>query len=182
MKQVIFTTGRFNPPTRGHEKLLRKARSLARTTRADCHFYVTRTHDGKKNPLTVDQKLEFLGSFFPNTNFRSCINAFTACRELANEGYERAVLVVGADRASDLISGLRKYINHEDPSKSIGLQEIDTYVVERQEDDYSASEARKLALDGDLEGFTKLVPSADTRVINHLYHTVRQGLGVKDAI
>lgn len=182
MKQIVFTTGRMNPPTRGHEKLLRAAKNLAKTTGADYRFYVTRTHDSKKNPLTVDQKLEFLKRCFPNSEFHDCQNAFTACKEMAKEGYERAVLVVGEDRDGELIAGLRKYIDHEDPTKSLGLKEIDTYVVERDEGDYSATKARQLAAAGDLEGFANMVPSDDPQVIKDLFEAVRQGLGVKDAV
>lgn len=182
MKQVVFITGRFNPPTKGHEKLLLAAKNLARTTGADYRFYVTRTHDGKKNPLTVDQKLEFLKAFFPNSEFHSCVNAFTACREMAEQGYERAVLVVGEDRDGDLIAGLRKYIDHQDPEKSLGLKEIDTYVVERDESDFSATKARQAAVDGDLASFANMVPSAPRKVIEAMYQAVRQGLGVKDGV
>jgi phosphopantetheine adenylyltransferase len=182
MKQIVFTTGRFNPPTRGHVKLIRAAKTLARTTGADTRFYVTRTHDKKTNPLSLDEKLGFLKSFFPQTEFHSCVNAFTACREMAEAGYERAVLVVGADRDGELIAGLRRYIDHPDSSKSIGLKEIDTFVVEREDSDFSASKARHLATVGDLEGFTNMVPQASTRTIQELFDAVRRGLGANDAI
>lgn len=181
MKQVVFTTGRMNPPTKGHEKLLRQARNLAKTTGSDCRFYVTRTHDGKKNPLPVEQKLAFLREFFPGSEFYDCVNAFYACREMADAGYERVVLVVGEDRDGELVTGLRKYINNEDPAKSLGLKEIDTYVVARDPNDFSATKARQMAVDGNLDGFTNMVPSAQPQVVKALYDAVRQGLGVKDA-
>lgn len=180
MKQVVFTTGRINPPTRGHEKLFKAAHELARTTSSDVRLFVTRSQDSKKNPLSVDQKLHFLKEFFPNTEFHTCVNAFTACRELAQEGYERAVLVVGEDRDGDLIKGLKQYINHPDPEKSIGLKDVDTYVIERTSEDYSATQARKLAAEGNFEAFSNCVPEADPSVIAELYDAVRQGLGIRD--
>lgn len=182
MKTCVFTIGRMNPPTRGHEKVLRAARDLARTTGADVRFYVTRTHDGKTNPLTVEQKLEFLRAFFPNSNFYDSMNAFTACKEMAQEGYERVVMVVGQDRDGELIKGLRAYANHPDPTKSLGLKEVDTYVVERSDDDYSATKARQLAAEGNLEGFSEMVPAATPQFVKKLYDAVRQGLGVKDGV
>lgn len=180
MKQVVFTTGRINPPTKGHEKLFRAAHELARTTGSDCRLFVTRSQDSKKNPLSVEQKLHFLKEFFPNTEFQSCVNAFTVCRELAHQGYERGVLVIGEDRDGDLIKGLKQYIDHPDPEKALGLKEIDTYVIERAEDDYSATQARKLAAEGNFEEFSNCVPEADPSVIAELYQAVRQGLGIRD--
>lgn len=180
MKQVIFTTGRMNPPTKGHEKLIEVAKGLADKEKCDYRFFVTRSHDNKKNPLTVEQKLGFLKEFFPNTDFHSCVNAFTACREMAEAGYERAVLVVGEDRDGELIAGLRNYINHPDPQKALGLKEIDTYVIPRSSDDYSATQARQLAVGGNIKGFTKCVPDAQPQVVRAMYQAVRQGLGVKN--
>ena len=47
-KSVAFTFGRFNPPTIGHEKLIRKVKSV----RANDHkIYLSRSEDSKKNPL-----------------------------------------------------------------------------------------------------------------------------------
>ena len=51
---VILLTvafGRFNPPTVGHEKLLKAARKAA--TGGDLKIYPSRTQDPKKNPLTL---------------------------------------------------------------------------------------------------------------------------------
>lgn len=182
MKQIVFTIGRCNPPTKGHEKLFKAAKELARTTGADCRFYVTRSHDAKKNPLTVEQKLAFLREFFPKGDFHDTVNAFSACKEMAQEGYERAVLVVGEDRDGELIAGLRKYIDHEDPQKSLGLKDVDTLVVAREDGDYSATMARQLASQGDLKGFSQVVPNAAPKVVKSLFDAVRQGLGGKDVL
>ncbi len=177
MKQVVFTIGRMNPPTLGHARLLRAAKDLCRTVGADYRFHVTKTQDGKSNPLDLATKMKFLKIFFPNTEFVATLNAFTACREMAQMGYEKGVLVVGSDRDGDLINGLRNYIGHDDPAKSIGLKALDSYVVERNDGDVSATSARVRARDEDFEGFCALVPKATPEQLKELYDAVRKGLG-----
>jgi len=176
MKQVIFTVGRFNPPTRGHAKLVSRVKELARAANCDYRLFTTRSQDRKKNPLDVDQKLEFLKAFFPNEDFEATTNAFTACRDMAKEGYERALIVVGEDRDGEMIDALKAYINHPDAEKSIGMQEINAYVLERDAADFSATKARICAVNEDFEGFCEIVPPADIKVLKALFDAVRQGL------
>ena len=45
-KEVAFTFGRFNPPTIGHEKLIKKVAQAAR----DYKVFLSRSEDTKKNP------------------------------------------------------------------------------------------------------------------------------------
>lgn len=180
MKKVVFTTGRVNPPTRGHAKLFNAARELSLGLKADCQFFVTRTCDKKKNPLTVTQKIFFLEQMFPQGIFLDSMNAFTACREMAAKGYESATLVVGQDRGTELIASLQQYIGHPDPEKSIGLREINVHVLPREDSDFSATTARQLAVDGREEEFAKYVPEASPTVIRDLYTAVRHGLGVRN--
>ena len=47
---IAITFGRFNPPTVGHEKLLRKVESEAKG--GDFRIYPSQTQDPKKNPLS----------------------------------------------------------------------------------------------------------------------------------
>ena len=53
-RHIVFTFGRFNPPTLGHEKLLNKVASI----RADNYFiYLSRSEDSSKNPLAFRTKV-----------------------------------------------------------------------------------------------------------------------------
>ena len=48
---VVF--GRFNPPTTGHEKLLKSAASAGSRTGADLRIYPSRTVDAKKKSIAA---------------------------------------------------------------------------------------------------------------------------------
>ena len=68
MKTLTFVFGRFQPPTRGHERLLVTAHEIAGGE--ELRIYPSRTHDRKKNPLTPEQKHHFLRLAFPS--FQDC--------------------------------------------------------------------------------------------------------------
>ena len=61
---VTVTFGRFNPPTVGHEKLLKSAKRIS--AGGDLKIYPSRTQDPKKNPLDPDIKVSFMKKMFPN--------------------------------------------------------------------------------------------------------------------
>lgn len=178
MKHVVFAVGRCNPPTKGHVKVCDAVASLAASLNCDYKLFTTQTHDSKKNPLTVDSKLMYLTKLISGHTFAVTVNPFTACRELAVMGYESATLVIGADQGLDLVEQLKKYIGHNDLKHDIGLKMVEGVVVPRATDDYSASEARALAIEGNFEEFAKHIPHADSVIINQLYHEVRRNLGI----
>ena len=68
-KSVVFAFGRFNPPTIGHELLVKAVKKLAQQKKADHVIYASKSQDAKKNPLSVDKKVSYLKLMFKGTNF-----------------------------------------------------------------------------------------------------------------
>ena len=60
MKTVVFTFGRFNPPTTGHIKLIEKIVKTAKQYSADYRIFLSRSQDAKKNPLKLKDKVKYL--------------------------------------------------------------------------------------------------------------------------
>jgi prephenate dehydrogenase len=180
MKHVVFTVGRFNPPTRGHQKVCDQVKALAESQGCDYRVFTTKSHDSKKSPLEVNSKLAYLSAMIVGHTFDVTVNPFTACRELAAMGYDSATLVVGEDRGLDLIVQLQRYIGHPDPAHDIGLKTVEGVVVPRDATDFSASSARAFAVEGNFEEFTKHIPQADAVIVEQLYHEVRRNLGIKN--
>ena len=58
---VVF--GRFNPPTVGHEKLLKSAKRIS--AGGDIKIYPSRSQDPKKNPLDPSKKTSYMKKMFP---------------------------------------------------------------------------------------------------------------------
>ena len=64
MKSAVFTFGRMNPPTIGHEKLVNKLRKVARMTRGQPLLFASQSQDAKKNPLDYNTKIRILQTSF----------------------------------------------------------------------------------------------------------------------
>ena len=75
MSKAVFTFGRMNPPTIGHEKLVNKVRAVARAHKGDPLIYLSHTHKLPKDPLEYNDKIKlakivgFSGISFFNTQY-----------------------------------------------------------------------------------------------------------------
>lgn len=67
-KSVVFTIGRFNPPSGKNDLLVKIVKKLAVQRKSDHYIFVSQQCD-KKNPLDVDKKLGYLNLFYRDTNF-----------------------------------------------------------------------------------------------------------------
>ena len=59
---VVFTFGRFNPPTTGHEKLIKKVASVAGSN--PFRIYPSHSQDPQKNPLPHSLKVAYMRQMF----------------------------------------------------------------------------------------------------------------------
>lgn len=96
-RSVVFTFGRFNPPTLGHELLVKVVRKVAKQKRADHIVFVSSVEDSKKNPLDINKKLQYLSLMFPNTKFVPVKNEAEALSAIGK--YKHITLVTSSDRA-----------------------------------------------------------------------------------
>ena len=96
-KSVVFTFGRFNPPTTGHELLANRLRDVAKKERIrEIRLYPSQSQDSKKNPLSFRDKVKFLRKAFSGIKVvadTSIKTIFQACEKLSDEGYKNVVLV-----------------------------------------------------------------------------------------
>ena len=184
---VIFTFGRFNPPTVGHEKLITAVQSVAKSKGGDFFVYPSHSQDPKKNPLSQPQKIKYMKKMFPKYK-RNIIastgkTALAIASELYSKGYTNLVMVVGSDRVQEFQRILDKY-NGED--KAHGFYDYDKIEVvsagERDPDaegveGMSASKMRAAAVAGDFKSFRmgtpKTLSDADTK---KMFNDIRKGM------
>ena len=176
--------GRFNPPTVGHEKLLKSARKAA--TGGDLKIYPSRTQDSKKNPLDPDMKISFMKKMFPDfeeniINDAEMKTIFNVLIAAAEAGYANVNIIVGSDRQAEFENLAQKYngdLYEFDLIRviSAGVRDADAEGVSGM----SASKMRKAVMDDDFDSFRKGTPKTlddgDTRA---LFDAVRQGMGAK---
>jgi hypothetical protein len=165
--KVVFTCGRMNPPTIGHERLVRAVRDEADRNGSSAMVFATRTQDGEKNPLEAETKKGFAERAF-GIPVRLTTSPYTALEELVEDGANQITFMVGEDRLNHF-RGLVAY------GTKIGV-EVSLRSISRTDDAPSATKARQAVLDGDVTTFRSLVPSPQEGFADELYREVRRGL------
>ena len=181
---VTVAFGRFNPPTIGHEKLMKAADKVAMG--GPLKIYPSRTQDSKKNPLDPDMKISFMKKLFPDFEeniindgeMKSIFNVLIAADE---EGYKNVNIVVGADRQAEFENLATKYngelYNFDDIRVvSAGIRDADAEGVEGM----SASKMRKAVVDGNFKAFKSGTPkNIKDDDVQSIFNAVRSGMKLK---
>ena len=166
---VVFTFGRFNPPTVGHEKLIKKVADVAGDS--DFFIYAGSTQNSTKDPLPHKAKVKWMKKVFPKYSRNIVSNSkakdvFGVLVELYGKEYTDVVMVVGSDRVSDFRNLLNKYNGKQERHGyyefntikvvSAGVRDPDAIGVEGM----SASKMRKAVKVGDVDSFKLGVPNS----------------------
>ena len=175
MKKLVFTFGRMNPPTVGHQKLVDKVNSIARSQKADARVYLSHSQNNKKDPLDYDTKISLakkaFGSSVTKSKSRTIIEVM---KELQAQKYTDVVLVVGSDRIKEFKTLLDKYNGRDYNFDSIkyqsaGQRDPDAEGVSGM----SASKMRAAAKEGDLKAFKSGLPKPLQSSAQKIYDMLR---------
>ena len=188
--QIVFTFGRFNPPTTGHEKLIDKVASVAGSN--PYRIYPSHTQNAKKDPLPYSLKVAYMRKMFPKHK-RNIIaskdgrTAIQIAEMLYKEGFTDLVMVAGSDRVKEFSTLLNRY-NDAPDKKGNQLFKFDSVQVvsagERDPDaegveGMSASKMRAAATAGDFDSFKTGLPSGFRDALK-LYNDVRKYMGIRE--
>lgn len=182
-KTVVFAFGRFNPPTIGHELLIKAVKKLAQQKNADHVIYASRSQDAKKNPLSVVKKVKYLNLMFRNTKFTAAneqARTFIEAATQLNKKYKNIVMVAGSDRVAEFKRLLNTYNGKEfnfDTIEVISAGERDPDADDAS--GMSASKMRTLASKGNYAEFKKGLPSTVRDIDGkRLMNDIRDGMGL----
>ena len=108
-KRLVFTFGRFNPPTVGHFELVKAVANEA--GKDDYWIFPSHTQDKKKNPLSFGTKLKWMKEMF--FKYKKHIwegdpelkTAFKVCEHFQGE-YQHICMIVGSDRKESFTKAL----------------------------------------------------------------------------
>jgi nicotinamide mononucleotide adenylyltransferase len=184
-KSFAFTFGRFNPPTIGHEKLIRTVASQG----MDFKIFLSRSQDAVKNPLSPSDKLKYMTKMFKNYASHIMVMPSNMVLELAtkiyNMGYRNVTMIVGSDRVAEFKSILNRYNDEKNRHGYYNFEKINIISAgERDPDEegvtgMSASKLRDYARRGDLKNFKRGVPgNLSEKEKNELFFDVRKGMGL----
>ena len=181
MKTCHFTFGRFNPPTIGHEKLIRAVASYAGS--GDYLIYPSQTFKKPNNPLPYEYKVEIMQKMFPWAKIETeacCNTIIKVAQDMMMKEYTDIVMVVGSDRVADFDKLLQKQNSIDYAFKTIKV----ISAGDRDPDGdgasgMSASKMREAAKNVKTTEFIQGIPDTlDTDEKMELMQKVRSGMGL----
>jgi hypothetical protein len=132
---VVFTFGRFQPPTTGHRRLIEAIIKIADENKGDARVYISKKVNASKNmaksknyanmrskhvfkpldilenPLSSDEKLAILSQQYAgkSVTFHPESTYFSVISALKKEGKMNLILVLGTKRAAEMEEKLKPY-------------------------------------------------------------------------
>ena len=187
---AVFTFGRFNPPTTGHEKLMEAVAKQAKKNSAPYYIFASHSENAKKDPLPYAKKLAYMQKMFPK-HARSLVvdkarNVFEIAVTLHNKGHKSIIMVVGSDRVTEFETLLNKYNGTEARHGYYGFDNIEVVSAGERDPDaegvtgMSASKMRAAAIANDFDQFKLGLPSNFKQGMS-LFKDVRKYMGVRES-
>ena len=187
---AVFTFGRFNPPTIGHEKVIDAvAKEQGKNPGAPMYVFPSHSNDPKRNPLPHALKVAYMKKMFrkyaKNITVSKARNIFDVATFLHDKGHRAIVMVVGSDRVAEFDRLLNEYNGVQGKHGYYGFDNIEVKSAGERDPDaegvegMSASKMRAAAVEGDLDSFKQGVPSS-FKDVEKLYKDVRKNMGIRE--
>ena len=182
-RTIVFSFGRMNPVTIGHEKLVTKVNAEAKKNNATPVVYLSHSQDAKKNPLSYIDKLRIAQKAFGKVIKKSNAKTIIQIMQEIEKSYNKAILIVGADRVKEFETLLSRYNGKDYNLDSItvmsaGERDPDAEGVEGM----SASKMRTAAAQGDKDAFISGLPKKLKRNGEDIYSMVRNGMKLNEEL
>jgi predicted peroxiredoxin len=206
---ALFTFGRFQPPTTGHQILIESVAAAAAAAGADAYIFITSSSNNleakvvknmmkngefksvkeNENPLSVETKVFYLKKMYPatdvtfiNTTEYECKQLFQVLERLRSAGYTSITMMVGSDR----VPAFKKMFEKAAPDVNVisaGERNL-ANAVSNAPKAMSGTKMRLAAVRGDLEFFKRGVMIGDMTEADakDLMGLVRVGLGFPAAL
>lgn len=168
-KGVVVTVGRFNPPAKGHEQLLKFGQSRANENNYEYRIYPSRVQDRGTNPLNPTVKIQYMQMMFPQfadyiVDSEDSRTIFDVLTSLYNDGYRDVKVIVGSERVGEFQS-----LVHRNEGQSYEFDNIEVLAASGRDPDSdtagsgSAAALRTAAASGNYEAFAASLPTAMKR-------------------
>lgn len=202
-KAVVFSFGRMNPPTIGHKRVIDELNNFASTNNADAFVFVSQSNDNKRNPLTFEQKVDFLSKLFPGNNIISetqyidnnnqihqLRTMFDIIKYLEFLGYNHLYFVCGSDRVGEMNNKFNNYIVSKnpnvDPNNALNIKTFNVISAGDRDNgslsaNASGTQAREYVLNNDINSFMKIIPGNSDELKTVIFNALKEGLTKRDA-
>ena len=184
----VFTFGRHQPPTIGHQKVFDKVESEAKSQGAQAHIITSHSHDGEKNPLPSHLKKKLIRSMVsPSTKVSSSdSDSPTLLHHLVKmhkAGIKHVTMVAGSDRVNEFNTLINKYNGKTGPHGHYHFDSIKVVSAGHRDPDaegaegMSGTKARELAKAGKTEELKKGMPESIHPHIPEIVRHIKNGSG-----
>ena len=191
-KHAVLSFGRLNPITKGHEKLVNKAKQIARQVGGTHHIVLSHSQDKNKNPLSAADKLKHAKRAFPNTNLSTSDkenpNYLQQAAKLHKTGVTHLHVVAGSDRVPEFSKTLKTY-NGTHSKALYNFRNIKVHSSGERDPDspsvtgMSGTKMRGHAAAGNYKAFKSGAPSRMTDFhVKHMYNDVRKGMKIAEDV
>lgn len=178
-KQVAFIFGRFQPPTRGHARLVKVLREL-KWMNYDVFIFPSHSEDRTHNPLPFYDKVKIIAEAFPDIDVVSSESIRTIFHILSyfqECGRRNITMVAGDDRSESFRKMVKPYIVSASVTVKAFLDiEFTVFDIPREQytTKFAASDARMFALSGLFEQFIRQLPETlSIQSAEHIYDAIR---------
>lgn len=189
-RTAVFTYGRNNPPTVGHEKLFNKTVETAKKHGTVAHIYTSHSQDPKKNPLSAEHKIELIKHAYPEAHVGASSKEMPSmlhiAKKLHEQGHKHLVMVAGSDRVDEYKKKLDQY-NGTHEGALYNFKSIRVVSAGRRDPDapgaagMSGTKLRAHAATGNKEQFKAgLLSKLSNEHKEKVYSAVRNAMGLKE--
>ena len=162
-RTIVCAFGEFNPPTTGHELLVKTVNKLAEQRNSD---HVIFTSPSKNNSLVEEKKSQYLKLMFPKTKFKLSESKISSIKSLS-ERYKNIVVVTGSEHSADLKKVLKEYTS------------IEVISIAEKDPDAFDTKMKSYATKGIYEEFKKKLPSTIRELdARRLMNDLRETMGL----
>ena len=178
-RRAVFAFGRFQPPTKGHLKIVDAVNEHAKEIRGDGMIFVSQTQDKKgRNPLAYREKADLMKQLMPSANIiidEKVKTAWNVLEKLDEMDYTEVYLVCGSDRMEEYTKRWLPYAEETFEKAGIvsaGFRDPDD---EKSAAGMSGTKAREAAEIGDIGKF-RAATGWSGELADALMHAVKKGL------
>ncbi len=176
---VVFTFGRFQPPTYGHKKIVDRVVKEADDVDggADRYAYVSQSVEPpKENPLKVEEKVKILRKMYPdeekvriiNSSYGGLISPWRLLRALDKAGYKHVIWICGEDRKETYTELL--------DAEDLSFETKRLVALPRVKENISGTAMREWAARGNEEDFRKGLNNSVKENARNIMERVVEGM------
>ena len=157
---IVCAFGEFDPPTVGHELLVKTVKRLAEQ-KGSAHVI----YSSASKTLQEEKKSQYLNLMFPKTNFKSISESFASTVKELQTKYKTVIVVGGTDQMTTFKRSLKESVQY------IAINEKDP--------DSNDTKMKSLATKALYEEFKKKLPTSIRELDSRrLMNDVRHGMGL----